>query len=126
VGADHSGSVIVQAQLLANDVEVAWSIDADPNAVGTDTDDCDLDVAADQNPLARFARQHKHGFTPFLGRSCMGMSCTENAAGFRTLSHLVPAHASKCRHCDDVIAKSTVQPAENCRPDDDFLRLSRW
>jgi len=64
-------AAIAVAKLLADDVETSGRVDADANAVGSDANDCDLDVFADQNPLTRFTRQDKHGFTPFLGRSCL-------------------------------------------------------
>jgi hypothetical protein len=61
-------AVVIEAELLADYIHMAGGVDTDPNAVRSDPDDGDLHVGTNENAFARLTGQHKHGFTPFLGR----------------------------------------------------------
>jgi hypothetical protein len=68
MAADNRRAVLIEAELFADNVQMAGGVDTDPNAVGADPNDGDFNVRTNQNAFARLTGQHKHGFTPFLGR----------------------------------------------------------
>ncbi len=57
----------VERKLFSDNVQRAGSVDSDSNRVRSDSDDSDLDVVANQDPLSGLTRKNQHTVPPWTG-----------------------------------------------------------